>query len=105
MSTVEYVTVWGLAGVAAVWFGSLAGKSVGRWYLWAAGGGIFGLVVVTAVWGVLHAEFIPMSTGAQAVFLLKTNLIAAALIAVVGWLFTLGRRRQNSHPAPGPGRQ
>jgi len=84
---------WLLAGATGVWFGSMAGKAKRSPISWAFSGTLFGLVTATIVWGVGHAMTIVYAESEYALLNVKCAVVAAALIGVIGWLFTGGLHR------------
>lgn len=81
---------WMFAAGAAVWFGVMAGRAGRNWWSWAAGGAVLGLVATTLVRGLGEAVFLPLSHEAVVLFRVKTVAAAFGIVALLGWLFTLG---------------
>lgn len=84
---------WLLAIATGVWFGLMAGKANRSPISWALSGTIFGLVTATIVWGVGHAMTISYAESQYTVLDIECTVVAAALIGIVGWLFTGGLHR------------
>ena len=55
---------WPVAAAAAAWFGMMAYKAGKNFVLWAIGGGLVGLIVITVVLGLAQATFLPFSPSA-----------------------------------------
>jgi hypothetical protein len=86
---------WLIATATAAWFGLMA-RSAGRaWSLWTLGGGAFGLVTATIVWGVNESATIPFTEQQKQLMQLKWTLISVLLVGAIGWLLTLGLHRQH----------
>ncbi|RPJ36141.1 MAG: hypothetical protein EHM35_08705 [Planctomycetaceae bacterium] len=93
---------WLLAAITGIWFGLLAWRAGRNWFPWALTGALFALMTTTFVFGLGQATAIPFSDGEKTADQLEWTLIAVALIAVLGSLFTLGlwRRRPAAPGAP-----
>ena len=86
---------WLLAVITAIWFGLTAHRADRNSALWSLGGGLFALVVSTIVFGLGHAAAMPFSDRERARLHVEWTVEAVALIAIMGWLFTLGLYRAN----------
>jgi hypothetical protein len=89
------IAPWILAAATALWFGLMARRAARAWTLWGLGGGVFGLVTATIVWGVGESASIPFSEHDLELFHIKWTIIAVILIGVLGWLLTLGLHQQH----------
>jgi hypothetical protein len=84
---------WSLAGLAAIWFGTVARRAGRNWLLWAIAGGITGLVICTFILGLEHATFIPYSVKDQSGFRFKVLALSVAVMLLVGLVLTIPLRR------------
>jgi hypothetical protein len=86
---------WIVAVITALWFGFMARQAERNWVLWGLGGGLFGLVTSTIVFGLGHASSIPFSEHERSALQAEWTVISVLLVAVVGWLLTLSLHRQH----------
>jgi hypothetical protein len=84
---------WLFAVVTAVWFGAMAFRARRNWVPWAGAGALFGLVTATIIMGLGEAAFMPISHEAEVRFRIKTIVATAAVVGILGWLFTLDLQR------------
>jgi hypothetical protein len=106
----QYVP-WALALATGVWFALMARKADRSLVQWALTGLVFGLVVGTIVLGLGQATGIPYSDHERTAMHVKWTAAAAAIIAVFGWVITMGLHRQHlalwnraaKSPSPEPG--
>ncbi len=93
---------WVLGVLTAGWFGFQAYRSGRGVLLWSVAGGLFGLIAATFVFGLGHAFCIPFSDSQRKSFYIEWIGAAIVIIALLGWIFTLGLSRgRNTPAAPG----
>jgi len=80
---------WLLCVVTAVWFAFMAFRAKEGILGWAVAGAILGLVTSTIIMGLGHAAYISMSEATAQSFRIKTALLSAAAILVLGWICSL----------------
>ena len=85
---------WILAIATAIWYGFAARRAGRNAVLWSLAGGLFALVVSTIVMGLGNAAAMPFSDQQRSRLHLQWTGEAVVLIGILGWLFTLGLRRQ-----------
>jgi hypothetical protein len=96
------IVPWVLGLVTAIWFGLQARRSGRGVVIWSLAGGLFGLITSTFIFGLGHGACIPFSDGDGKRFYMEWTGIAIVVIAVFGWLFTLGLARgQTAASSPG----
>lgn len=98
--------------VAAAWFGRMAYSAGRNWIAWTLGGGLFGLVIATIVFGVGHAISTPFSDQERSIEHIEWTCVAIVVIGLLGWIFTaplhgahktlLGLNRKLPAPNPEP---
>jgi len=106
------IVPWILAVITAGWFGRMAYSAGRNWVAWTLGGGLFGLVIATIVFGVGHAIAIPFSDQDRLIENIEWTCMAIVVIGLLGWIFTsplhgahrtlLGLSRRLPPPAPEP---
>ena len=80
---------WLLCVATAAWFALMAFRAKQGIVAWTVAGAILGLVAATTIMGLGHAAKIPFSEAAAQSFKIKSALIAAIVIVVLGWLFSM----------------
>src|SRR5690349_4240712 len=104
-------TPWLFAFVTAAWFWWMADRAKRTRTLWAVGGGAFGLVISALVIGLGRARQIAFSDQQRVSSELKWDLLAAVIIAILGWLLSsslhrhhlaLWRKLKPANPVPEP---
>ncbi|HWI59350.1 MAG TPA: hypothetical protein VNZ22_19135 [Bacillota bacterium] len=93
------IVPWLLAVATAVWFGLMAQRTGRSRILWAVGGLVLGLIVATCLFGVAQAASIPFSDAERLRLHIEWTVAAIALIAAIGWLFTLRLHHRRLGPA------
>ena len=88
------VIPWILAVATAIWYSFTARRAGRNAVLWSLAGGLFALVVSTIVMGLGNAAAMPFSDQQRSRLHLQWTGEAVVLIGILGWLFTLGLRRQ-----------
>ena len=78
------IAPWVFLVLTGLWFGFLGYKTDGRWIRWSVGGALFALTASTIVIGLCDAAFIPLSHQEETMFKLKTLMLAALPILVIG---------------------
>ncbi len=90
----QYVP-WVLAFATAVWFGWMARKAGRSLVQWVLTGAVFGLATATIVLGLCQAASIPFSDHERTIMHFKWTGAAIIVIAVLGWVITLGLHRHH----------
>jgi len=83
---------WLLCIATAIWFAFMAFRAkegIEGILGWAVAGASLGLVTSTIIMGLGHAAYISMSEAAARSFRVKTALLSAAAILVLGWICSL----------------
>jgi len=80
---------WLLCVATAAWFALMAFRAKQGVIAWTVAGAILGLVTATIIMGLGHAAKIPFSEAAAQSFKIKSALIAAVVIVILGWLFSM----------------
>jgi hypothetical protein len=102
---------WLFALVTAAWFWWMANRGKRTRTLWAVGGGAFGLVISALVIGLARARRIAFSDHQRVISDLKWEVLAAVVIAILGWMLTsslhrhhlaLWRKFRPASPSPEP---
>ena len=91
----ERVIPWCLGILTAAWFGWQASRA-GRSRLgWCIGGGVFGLITTTIIFGLGEASVNPFSDAQRLTLRYEWAGLSALLILVFGWLFTMPLHRHH----------
>ena len=80
--------------VTAVWFALIARRGGRSLTLWAVSGALFALVVSTLILGLGQAMTVPFSDRDRSVAQSEWTIAVVVVVAVLGFLFTLGLYRQ-----------
>ncbi len=86
---------WLLALATAIWFTLMAFRAKQGMIAWGIAGAILGLVTATIIMGLGHAAHIPMSEASAQSFKIKSALLSAAVILILGWLFSMSLHRHH----------